>query len=148
MGPLETRALDFRNVIIMSCNEGMFPRRNVSSSFIPPELRKAFMLPTYEFQDAIWAYYFYRLVSRAENVWMIYDSRTEGLKRGEESRYIKQLRYHFGVDVHHHVADAEPALSSDIQENMEKTDAMMETISGMTYSVSALQNYVMCPMPF
>ena len=148
MGPLETRALDFRNVIIMSCNEGMFPRRNVSSSFIPPELRKAFMLPTYEFQDAIWAYYFYRLVSRAENVWMIYDSRTEGLKRGEESRYIKQLRYHFGVDVHHYVADAEPALSSDIQENMEKTDAMMEVIGGMTYSVSALQNYVMCPMKF
>ena len=148
MGPLETRALDFRNVIILSCNEGMFPRRNVSSSFVPPELRKAFSLPTYEYQDAIWAYYFYRLVSRAENVWMVYDSRSEGLKRGEESRYIKQLRYHFGVDVCHHVAEAGSAASQEMQEDMEKTDEMMERIGTMTWSVSALQNYVICPMKF
>ena len=97
MGPLETRALDFRNVVILSCNESVFPRRSVSSSFVPPELRRGFGLPTYEYQDAVWAYYFYRLVSRAENVWMLYDSRTEGLKNGEESRYIKQLKYHFHV---------------------------------------------------
>ncbi len=148
MGPLETRALDFRNVIILSCNEGMFPRRNVSSSFIPPELRKAFSLPTYEYQDAIWAYYFYRLVSRAENVWMVYDSRSEGLKRGEESRYIKQLRYHFGVDVRHHVAEAGSAASQEVQEDMEKTEEMMERIKTMKWSVSALQNYVICPMKF
>ena len=148
MGPLETRALDFSNVIILSCNEGMFPRRNVSSSFIPPELRKAFSLPTYEYQDAIWAYYFYRLVSRAENVWMVYDSRTEGLKRGEESRYIKQLRYHFGVDVNHYVADAETAALSQVQEALAKTDEMIERIDQMSWSVSALQNYVTCPMKF
>lgn len=148
MGPLETRALDFRNVVIMSCNEGMFPRRNVSSSFIPPELRKAFHLPTYEFQDAIWAYYFYRLVSRAENVWMVYDSRTEGLKRGEESRYIKQLRYHFGINVKTHVAGAGLASCTDTDTVMEKSDEMMERINTMTYSASALQNYVACPMKF
>ena len=148
MGPLETRALDFRNVIIFSCNEGMFPRRNVSSSFIPPELRKAFGLPTYEYQDAIWAYYFYRLVSRAENVWMIYDSRTEGLKRGEESRYIKQLRYHFGIDVKHHVAEAELSACSGSDNILEKTGEMMERINDMTFSVSALQNYVICPARF
>lgn len=148
MGPLETRALDFRNVIIFSCNEGMFPRRNVSSSFIPPDLRKAFSLPTYEFQDAIWAYYFYRLVSRAENVWMVYDSRTEGLKRGEESRYIKQLRYHFGIEVKHHVAEAGLSSSPDVEQDLVKTDEMMERIEQMTYSVSALQNYVSCPAKF
>lgn len=148
MGPLETRALDFRNVIIMSCNEGMFPRRNVSSSFVPPELRKAFGLPTYEYQDAIWAYYFYRLVSRAGNVWMIFDSRTEGLKRGEESRYIKQLRYHFGVDVKEYVAEAPLASCQEDAESMDKTPEMMRTIEEMTYSVSALQNYVICPMRF
>ncbi len=68
MGPLETRALDFRNLIILSSNEGVFPRRSVSSSFVPPELRKGFGLPTYEYQDAVWAYYFYRMISRAENV--------------------------------------------------------------------------------
>ena len=148
MGPLETRALDFRNVVILSCNEGMFPRRSVSSSFVPPELRKAFGLPTYEYQDAIWAYYFYRLVSRAENVWMLYDSRTEGLKRGEESRYIKQLKYHFGVDVNTYVAAAELSSSDDVEDSMEKTDEMMKTIGDMSFSVSALQNYVICPMKF
>ena len=148
MGPLETRALDFRNVVILSANEGVFPRRNVSSSFVPPELRKGFGLPTYEYQDAIWAYYFYRLVSRAENVWMIYDSRSEGLKRGEESRYIKQLRYHFGVDVRHHVAEACSSASQEVQEDMVKTEEMMERIETMTWSVSALQNYVICPMKF
>jgi hypothetical protein len=148
MGPLETRALDFRNVMILSCNEGMFPRRNVSSSFIPPELRKAFRLPTYEYQDAVWAYYFYRLVSRAENVWMVYDSRTEGLKRGEESRYIKQLRYHFEADVKFHVAGAGLASVSESDGDLAKTDAMMDRINTMTYSASALQNYVICPMKF
>lgn len=148
MGPLETRALDFRNVIIISCNEGTFPRRNVSSSFIPPELRKAFGLPTYEYQDAIWAYYFYRLVSRADNVWMVYDSRTEGLKRGEESRYIKQLKYHFGVDPAFHMASAELSASKEEKDWLDKTDEMMEVIDRMTYSVSSLQNYVLCPMRF
>ena len=148
MGPLETRALDFRNVLILSCNEGMFPRRNVSSSFVPPELRKAFGLPTYEYQDAIWAYYFYRLVSRAENVWMVYDSRTEGLKKGEESRYIKQLKYHFGVDVKCHVAGAALAACSETDKEMPKTDEMMKIIESMTFSASGLQNYVFCPMKF
>lgn len=148
MGPLETRALDFRNVIILSCNEGMFPRKNVSSSFIPPELRKAFGLPTYEYQDAIWAYYFYRLVSRAENVWLVYDSRTEGLKRGEESRYIKQLKYHFGIDVRYHVAGTGLTSGVTADGDLVKTDEMMKVISDMTFSASGIQNYVFCPMKF
>ena len=148
MGPLETRALDFRNVIILSCNEGMFPRRNVSSSFIPPELRKAFSLPTYEHQDAIWAYYFYRMISRAENVWMLFDSRTEGLKRGEESRYIKQLRYHYGVEVDLYTADASLEAEESEDDVVQKTEAMMDIIDGLVFSASALQNYVICPARF
>jgi hypothetical protein len=148
MGPLETRALDFRNVIIMSCNEGVFPRKNVSSSFIPPELRKGFGLPTYEYQDAVWAYYFYRLVTRAENVWLLYDSRTESLKKGEESRYIKQLRYHFGVKLNEYVADAEPGMPVGKDKVVEKTPEMMETILSRTYSPSSIQNYISCPMKF
>ena len=85
LGPLETRALDFRNLVILSCNEGVFPRRSVSASFIPPELRKGFTLPTYEYQDAVRAYYFYRMIQRAEQVYLIYDSRTEGIKSGERA---------------------------------------------------------------
>ena len=148
MGPLETRALDFRNVVILSCNEGVFPRRSVSSSFVPPELRKGFGLPTYEYQDAVWAYYFYRLVSRAETVWMLYDSRTEGLRNGEESRYIKQLRYHFHADVNTYVSDAEPGLPSGKEHVVEKTPEMLRTIADSWLSPSSLQNYVDCPMRF
>lgn len=148
MGPLETRALDFRNVIILSCNESVFPRRSVSSSFVPPELRRGFGLPTYEYQDAVWAYYFYRLISRAENVWMLYDSRTEGLKNGEESRYIKQLKYHFHVPVHEYVSQGVPGLPSEEGHVIEKTPEMLEKISQASLSPSALQNYIDCPMRF
>ena len=148
MGPLETRTLDFRNVVILSCNEGVFPHRSVSSSFIPPELRRGFGLPTYEYQDAVWAYYFYRLIARAENVWMLYDSRTEGLKNGEESRYIKQLRYHFQVPVRTYVSDAEPGLPSEEGHVVEKTPEMLERIADCSLSASALQNYIDCPMRF
>ena len=148
MGPLETRALDFKNVIILSCNEGVFPRRSVSSSFIPPELRRGFGLPTYEYQDAVWAYYFYRLISRAENVWMLYDSRTDGLNGGEESRYVKQLRYHFQVPIKSYVSDAEPGLPCEEGHEIEKTAEMLDVISSSYFSPSALQNYIDCPMRF
>ena len=148
MGPLETRALDFRNVVVLSCNEGMFPRRSVSSSFVPPELRKAFGMPTYEYQDSVWAYYFYRMVSRAEKVWLVYDSRTDSLKRGEESRYIKQLMYHYGIPLRRHVADAELTALDMEDESVEKIDEIMDVLDTMTFSVSALQNYVICPMKF
>ncbi|MCD8207432.1 MAG: hypothetical protein LUD72_05810, partial [Bacteroidales bacterium] len=103
MGPLETRALDFKNLVLFSANEGTFPKKTVSSSFIPPELRRGFGLPTYEFQDAVWAYYFYRMIARAENVSMLYDARTEGVQSGEESRYVKQLVYHFDLPVKRYV---------------------------------------------
>ena len=148
MGPLETRALDFRNLVVLSCNEGMFPRRSVSSSFVPPELRKAFGLPTYEYQDAVWAYYFYRMVSRAENVWLVYDSRTEGLKRGEESRYIKHLKYHFGINLKRYVSHSDLVALDKDDDKVEKTEDMMRTIGSMTFSASAIQNYVICPMKF
>lgn len=148
MGPLETRALDFKNVVVLSCNEGMFPRHSVSSSFVPPELRKAFGLPTYEYQDSVWAYYFYRMVCRAKKVWLVYDSRTEGLKRGEESRYIKQLAYHYGLPIRRHVADAE-LTALDVEDgSVRKTDEILSALDSMSFSVSAIQNYVFCPMKF
>ena len=147
MGPLEMRALDFRNLIIMSANEGVFPRRSVSSSFIPPELRKGFGLPTYEYQDAVWAYYFYRAISRAENVWMLVDSRTEGLKSGEESRYIKQLEYHFGIPLQRYVVKFDEMGVSDAPAII-KTDADVEKIKETVLSATAVQNYLACPARF
>ena len=147
MGPLEMRALDFRNLIILSANEGVFPHRSVSSSFIPPELRRGFGLPTYEYQDAVWAYYFYRVISRAENVWLIVDSRTEGLKSGEESRYIKQLEYHFNLPIRRYVVksgDMETVHVPEIVKTEEDVDKIRQTM----LSATALQNYLSCPARF
>lgn len=147
MGPLETRALDFRNIIILSANEGVFPRRNVSSSFIPPELRKGFGLPTYEYQDAVWAYYFYRMISRAEKVWMFTDTRTEGLKSGEESRYIKQLEYHFGLPLTRYVVRFDDMRTAQV-EDIYKTPEDVEKIRSTVLSATTLQNYLACPAKF
>ena len=147
MGPLETRALDFDNLVILSCNEGIFPRRSVSSSFIPPELRKGFGLPTYEFQDAVWAYYFYRMIQRASNVWLLYDSRTENMKSGEESRYIKQLELHFGADVKHYLAKSTISASQE-DGDIPKTEEDVQIVRRAHLSATALQHYLTCPAMF
>ncbi len=148
MGPLETRSLDFTNLIVLSCNEGVFPRKSVSSSFIPPELRKGFGLPTYENQDAVWSYYFFRMIQRAKNVWLLYDSRTEGLKSGEESRYIKQLEYQYRY----------PRLDRTVvkygigavtgTDEICKSAEDLERLRTMMYSASSVQNYLACPAKF
>ena len=147
MGPLETRVLDFENLVIMSANEGVFPRRSVSSSFIPPELRRGFGLPTYEYQDAVWAYYFYRMLSRATNVWLLYDSRTEGMKSGEESRYIKQLQYHFNIPLKRY--EVSVALSETTSpESVPKTVSDVEFLKNIPYSASSISEYLDCPAKF
>ena len=147
MGPLETRALDFRNVVLFSANEGTFPRRSSAASFVPPELRKGFGLPTFEYQDSVWAYYFYRLIQRAEHVWLVFDSRTEGLKTGEESRYIKQLQYHYRVPLERFTATARMELAPEAAA-IPKSQADVDAIRTGTLSASSLQNYLFCPAKF
>ena len=147
MGPLETRALDFRNVILLSANEGVFPRRSSNPSFVPPELRKGFGLPTFEYQDSVWAYYFYRLIQRAEQVWLVCDSRTEGLKSGEESRYIKQLQYHYQVPLERFVATNRMELAP-VPDEIPKTQAHIDAIRAGALSATSLQNYLYCPAKF
>lgn len=148
MGPLETRALDFKNLIVLSCNEGTFPHRSVSSSFIPPELRKGFGLPTYENQDAVWAYYFFRMIQRAENVWLLYDSRTEGLKSGEESRYIKQLEYQYKYPLMDRSVVGYDMKIPEGEDVIEKTDEDVEIMKKMTFSASSIEKYLSCPAKF
>ena len=147
MGPLETRALDFDNIVILSCNEGVFPRHDVSPSFIPPELRRGFGLPTYEYQDAVWAYYFYRMIQRAKRLYLLYDSRTEGLRSGEESRYIKQLELHFGKEFHR-VSVTSPIVKAEPPGPIEKTPEDIAKLEKMEFSASSLQNYLNCPAKF
>ena len=93
MGVLETRSLDFKNVIFLSANEGKIPKTPAGNSYIPYNLREAFGLPTIKHSDSIYAYYFYRLLQRAENISFIYNSSTDGIRSGEMSRFILQLKY-------------------------------------------------------
>lgn len=93
MGVLETRNLDFKRLFMFSVNEGRLPNTSSTHSFIPYNLRKAFGLPAYEEQDAMYAYYFYRLVHRAEELVLVYDSSGDGMGSGEMSRYLFQLLY-------------------------------------------------------
>ncbi len=155
MGTLETRALDFENVIIISANEGKFPSSNIGNSIVPYNLKVGFGLPTYELQDGIAAYHFYRSICRAKNVYMVYDTRNDGLGSGEVSRYVKQLKYHFGVDVLH-VAVAPQGITQSNREPLEikKDDAVMEQLMQFagngekSLSASALNNYIACPLKF
>ena len=133
--------------MILSCNEGIFPRRSVSSSFIPPELRKGFGLPTYEYQDAIWAYYFYRMIQRAETVTLVYDSRTEGLKNGEESRFIKQLEYHYNLPIKRSFVKAAAKIRDSV-EDIPKTEKHLDKLNEVILSASSLKNYLDCPAKF
>lgn len=148
MGPLETRALDFDNLVILSCNEGVFPRHNSSESFIPPELRKGFGLPTHEYQDALWAYYFYRLIQRCENVWLVYNTSVQQkMNSCEESRYIKQLELHFGVKIHRYVAKSTILEAKDTTE-IAKTQEDIDILKNTRLSATALQKYLSCPVQF
>ena len=90
---MKHRALDFKNLIILSVNEGVFPAVSSGSSFIPFSLREAFGLPSVNHQESIYAYHFYRLLQRAENVTFIYNSNSEGLRSGEMSRFLIQMKY-------------------------------------------------------
>ena len=147
MGPLELRAMDFENLIILNFNEGIFPRRSVSASFIPPELRKGFGLPTYEYQDAVWAYYFYRMIQRASRVWMVFDSRADGLRGGEPSRYLRQLELHFGVKINRYEALSIPGKVS-AEGDITKTPAHLEALHRTNLSASSLKDYLKCPVRF
>lgn len=163
MGPLESRCLDFNNLIVLSCNEGVFPRQSVSSSFIPAELRVGFGLPSYDHQDEMWAYYFYRMIARAKEVWLLYDNRTEGLKRGEESRFIQQLRYHFQANITDWTEHIETKMLTESEDRTEddKVDADkvdeeevvksakdLAAIKELVLSASSLETYAACPMKF
>jgi CRISPR/Cas system-associated exonuclease Cas4 (RecB family) len=96
MGVLETRNLDFKNVFILSLNEGAFPKFGNKGSYIPYSIRKAYGMPTTEHQDAIYAYLFYRVLQRAENIFLVYNSETDVLGQGEMSRYLQQLLFESG----------------------------------------------------
>ena len=93
MGLLETRLLDFENVIITNLNEGILPKGKMHNNFFPFEVRKKFKLPTFLDHDLIYSHHFFRLLQRAKNIYLIYNSSSHGLFSGEKSRFLYQLDF-------------------------------------------------------
>ena len=154
MGVLETRALDFDRIIILSMNEGIFPLKKAANSFIPYNLRRGFGLPTYEHQDSVWAYHFYRLIYRANHISLLYDTRNNGLQTGEVSRFVHQLRYHYEEPIQNKLIVYNVASSKTPALQINKTEAVMAQLA--TYqqggkrmiSASAINTYLACPLKF
>ncbi|HRS67348.1 MAG TPA: PD-(D/E)XK nuclease family protein [Paludibacteraceae bacterium] len=154
MGTLETRALDFDNVIITSFNEGVFPRKNTNPSVIPYSLRRAFSLPTYEYHDAIFAYNFYRMIYRAKRLFLLYNSRTDG-QHGELSRYAAQLEFLYQVPITHESVSYSVSSKSEAPIVITKDQRIMERLARFTdpdstkaISASDINNYIDCPLRF
>lgn len=154
MGVLETRALDFDRLIILSMNEGIFPLKKAANSFIPYNLRRGFGLPTYEHQDSVWAYHFYRLIRRARQVTLLYDTRTTGLQTGEVSRFVHQLRYHYQYPLIDELVVYDVASSAVPPISVEKTAEVETLLSDFlaggprALSASAINTYLDCPLKF
>ena len=154
MGVLETRALDFDRLIILSMNEGIFPLRKAANSFIPYNLRRGFGLPTYEHQDSVWAYHFYRLIYRASHVSLLYDTRSNGLQTGEVSRFVHQLHYHYEEPIRNKLVVYNVSSSKIPALQVAKTKEVMNRLAAFrrggerAISASAVNTYLDCPLKF
>jgi hypothetical protein len=156
MGILETRALDFENLVILSMNEGTLPSTNAAPSYVPYSLRKGFGLPTIEHQDAIFAYYFYRLIQRAKNVYLLYNTRQDGVKTGEKSRYIYQLQYEDIFNVKENNIIYQTFLHQKKPITVHKNNSILQRLEEFTgtgdkakiLSPTALNTYLDCPLRF
>ena len=147
MGVLETRALDFDNVIITGFNDDLYPGRATGNSFVPYTLRCGFELPTIDRQNAIFAYNFYRMISYAKRVWFISNSTSDEQHSGEVSRYFYQLKWQYGVNIEETVvtsalgANSKPIGGSSIDKDKRILDVSK-------ISPTALTTYLRCPKQF
>ncbi len=154
MGMLETRSLDFDNVFVLSVNEGILPREMNASSFIPFALKRAFKLPVSEDTEADYAYYFYRLMQKASNVTLIYNTETGIISAGEKSRFIMQVENELSA-TNKNLTIQSMLLSGDIELpkrreiTIEKTDEVLDLLrSEKQFSASTLSLYINCPLQF
>jgi hypothetical protein len=156
MGILETRALDFKNLIILSVNEGILPAVSAGSSFIPFSLRDAFGIPSVNHQESIYAYHFYRLLERAENVTFIYNSNSEGLRSGEMSRFLLQMKYDrllkpefldLNFEIKTHLSPGERIERSEEHSN-QLTNLYFDKNKARSLSPSAINTWLNCRMKF
>ena len=157
MGVLDTRNLDFKNLIVLSLNEGQLPKAGGESSFIPYNLRKAFGMTTIEHKNAVYAYYFYRLMQRAENVTLMYNTSTDGLNRGEMSRFMLQFLVGWPHEIRREYLEAGQSPQAERTIRVEKTEEMVERMCQRYnvekhpkafFSPSALNTYLDCRLRF
>lgn len=157
MGVLETRNLDFRHLIMLSVNEGQLPKAGGDSSFIPYNLRKAFGMTTIDHKIAVYAYYFYRLMQRTEKVTLVYNTATDGINRGELSRFMFQFLIEWGYPVLRKQLEAAQSPQDSTPIIIEKTPDVMERMKSVfdirnnpkaLISPSALNCYLDCPLKF
>lgn len=153
MGILETRNLDFKNVILLSMTDNNFPgSRAADKSFLPYGLRYGFDIPTAEHHEGVYAYYFYRLASRAENLYMLYSSAADDKSTGEPSRYIRQIEYETDFKIEYSNVGVEVSLSDnnniDVEKSVEVFDKLLRFTRNKTLSPTAFSTYVRCPLKF
>jgi len=155
MGLLETRMLDFKNVIVLSLNEGILPKGKNTPSMLLYDIRRHFGLPTQQRQDAIIGYHFFRLLQRAQNIFLIYD--TESIHSlAEKSRFIEQLEFQVQKQqlqetIHIEKSNYIPSFSFPVNEtkiNIPKTDNILQKLIEFKYSPSSLNTYINCPLQF
>ncbi|MCB0722854.1 MAG: PD-(D/E)XK nuclease family protein [Ignavibacteriae bacterium] len=153
MGVLETRGLDFENVYMLSMNEGTYPRTDLGKTFIPVGIRKAFGLPTFEDDDSGYAYNFYRLMQRARNFTIFYNSEVDELNQGERSRYIPQVEFELcrqnkKIDLNNYIVSAKADAPKLEKIKIEKSDDVMERLKELEFSASRLNTYINCSLQF
>jgi len=150
MGFLETQAIDFKHIIITSLNEGILPKGKTSNSFIPFDVRKHYGLPTYQEEDAIANYHFYRLLQRAEKISLLYNIQTEAFGGGEKSRFLTQLIWDF-PEIKHKVIHTNVPNDSLTLKTISKTQEILLKLKELAkkgISPSALALYLYNPIAF
>ncbi len=153
MGVLESRVLDFETVIVTSMNEGKFPAGKSQNSFIPYDVKRELGLPTFKEKDAIYTYHFYHLLQRAKNIYLIYNTESEGLDAGEKSRFITQLEVEKQAKhtLTHEIYNAvlpETAYQPIVVPKSESVMIRLKEIAEKGFSPSALTSYIRNPIDF
>ncbi|MFD2600676.1 PD-(D/E)XK nuclease family protein [Flavobacterium suzhouense] len=154
MGVLESRVLDFENVVITSMNEGKFPAGKTQNSFIPYDVKRELGLPTYKEKDAIYSFHFYHLLMRAKNIYLLYNTESEGLDAGERSRFLTQLeiekqpKHNLVSQIYNAVLPPKAYEPMVIPKTQKVMDRLREIATGKGFSPSALTGYIRNPMQF
>lgn len=149
IGILESRALDFDKVIMLSLSDDIFPASKPENSYIPQLLLQGYGMPTVADKSAIWSYYFYRLLQRSSSMSLIYCNNTSGLSSGEPSRYIMQLKYSLPYQIsEQEVSYSEISASFESQISVKRSDEIVKELKNRRFYPSQLNQYIKCPLSF